>query len=280
MKKYELKTKLLELLAEDKDIQQAIQIILNQNENIKSNQTNEAIEKIKELQEIIKAKNEEIEVLKALVEKWKKCFNDEQEKTKNLSSSLENSKKEIEELDVYKNKILQEINSLKEEKKQHELALQEEKSKNTDLNKRVEFYKDSFEDELRVYEYYKTLSDTTKSSLKAIFKDETLQGFLSCGVQEKNISNLWEYIKNEIIEDNNRDIDKLISIFNFFFSRYILAFPIYEKQKVSIGDNFDPQLHIRSSKSSYASGTIKEIILFGWINNKTNKVIKQSVVVI
>jgi DNA repair exonuclease SbcCD ATPase subunit len=260
------KDELLKYLEEDKDIQKAIKKIVKKKEEKIDNDTQE--------------KDKEIEMLKGLIEKWKKCFNDEQAKTQNLSSLLEQRNKEIEKLNTYKTKILQEIDSLEQEKKQKELALQEEKSTNKTLNKIVNLYRDSFEDELRVYESYMSLSDTTKSSLKGIFKDDTIQGFFSCGVQEKNISSLWEYIKNEIIEDKNPDIKKLISIFNFLFERYLLAFPIYKKQDVSIGENFDPQSHIKDSKSTSVSGKIKEITLYGWINIKTGKVVKQSVVVI
>lgn len=259
------KDELLKYLEEDKDIQKAIKKILKKNEDINNN---------------TKEKDEEIEMLKGLVEKWKKCFSDEQTKTENLSSSLEQSNKEIENLNAYKTKILQEIDSLEEEKKQKETALKKEKLSNKTLSQTLDFYRDSFEDELRAYESYLSLSDSTKLSLKGIFKDETVQGFLSCGVQEKNIASLWEYIKNEIIEDNNSDIQKLITLFNFFFSRYSLAFPMYQKQSVSKGDTFDTQLHIKDTQSTLVSGTIKEVTLFGWINTKTGKVVKQSVVVI
>ena len=107
-----------------------------------------------------------------------------------------------------------------------------------------------------------------------------MSGFIACGIQERNISNLWEYLKNEVIEDKNKDIPNLILIFDFLFSRYLLAHPIYERQQVNLGCVFDSQHHIKHSSSKNVSGDIQEVILSGWINKKTNKLVKQSVVII
>jgi len=99
---------------------------------------------------------------------------------------------------------------------------------------------------------------------------------LVCGVQEKNINSLWEYIRVEIIEDKNSDIDKLIEIFNFLFANYLKAYPIYQLQDIKIGDEFKTEIHINTS--SNPSGYIKEIQLNGWINNKTKDIVKKSLV--
>lgn len=152
------------------------------------------------------------------------------------------------------------------------------KSINNDLNKTVDFYKNSFEKELQIFNVYKNLTQDTKESLSGIFKSETFIGFIVCGVQQNSIDSFWEYIKNELRDSKNRDIEKLITIFYFLFEKYTLAYPIYKLQTVDIGDIFDTQNHIRHNLSQNMSGAIQEILFYGIVNTKTNQIVKQSIV--
>lgn len=257
-----LKDDLIKLLESDKKIQKLVHKIAKKEFDFKDDVDQE----------------EEIRVLKDLVEKWKKCFTDEEVKSQNLSTSLEKERKELQKLISEKEQLLQDINKIKIVKTEQDKELQKEKSSTTVLSNTVELYRKNFESTLRNYELYQTFHQDIKSSLQGIFKDESLQGFISCGVQEKNIHSLWEYIKNEISEDNNEEIEKLIILFDFFFKSYIRAYPIYEIQQVSIGETFDTELHINHSSSSLVSGNIQEILLYGWINKKTEKIVKKSIV--
>lgn len=241
------KDKLLELL-EDREIQEAIIKIVKQSQK----DSNECIEK-----------DREIEMLKKLVEKFKKCFRDEKIKTESLYQSQE--------------QLTQDIAKIKREKDNKISKILSDKSK---LNDIVEFYRSNFEEEIQAYELFQSLSKETKLSIGGIFKDDTIRGFISCGIQEKNISNFWEYIKRELIEEQNQDIQKLIEIFYFLFNRYSLAFPIYRLQDVKIGDSFDTELHIHHSSSSAVSGDIRKVLLKGWVNTKIDKVVKKSIVVV
>lgn len=256
MKKSEFKELLLKVL-EDEEVKSAIIEIIKENVSEKEkeikklkSECREKENQIETLKNHLQKKDKEIEMLKKLVEKFKNLFNSEKEKKASLLNELEIKNRETQELE-------KKIENLKKEK---------------------EFYENNFKEELEVYEIYKSLSDETKESLSGIFRDNSLKGFLACGVQDRNISNFYEYVKNEIIEEKNQDIKKLIKLFNFFLDRYLLAFPIYKKQNVKIGDEFDPQLHINLSNA--ASGKIKKIILFGWENSKTGKIVKKSIVII
>ena len=151
------------------------------------------------------------------------------------------------------------------------------KKENERLKEELERYRNICDKELDIYQMYQNLPDNTKASLKGIFKDDSFKGFIACGVQEKSIVNFWEYLKNEIIEGRNSDIDNLIEIFNFLFDRFLLAYPIYKREQVEIGEEFDTQRFINAD-STTPSGRIKEVILFGWINEKTGKIIKKSIV--
>ncbi len=249
------KKELIKLIYEDDDVKTAILSVL----------------KVDEPKDDLIKDKEEIKVLKALVEKFKKCFSDEEAKNSTLTKDLSELKKEKEDL-VNSNE------NLKSKNKELKKDLEKIESSNTQLNKTIEFYRDNFEDELTAYELFTSLSDDTKSSIDGIFKDVTLKGFVSCGVQDKNISSFWDYIKTELQEDKNQDIKKLIKIYEFLFESYVRAFPMYESQKVQIGDEFDSHTHINHSSSGLVSGNITKVLLKGYINTKTSKIIKQSVV--
>ena len=267
--------KLLKLLNEDDEIREAIFNISNQNSSVKDNTKDEF--------------NKEIEMLKTLVAKWKRCFEDEKEQTKTLTKELSQQQEElnadIDRLKKEKNELINSNEQLQSTKDKLENSVQQLqsdnkniKTSNTNLTKTIEFYEENFKDELKAYELFTSLNTQTKESLYGIFKDSSLQGFLSCGVQDKNISSFWEYIKTELQEDNNSDIKKLVEIYDFLFQEYKRAFPIYETQKVKKGDTFDTEKHINHSSSSAVSGRVTEVLLKGFINTKTSKIIKKSVV--
>lgn len=264
--------KLIALIREDDEIRDAIRNIVIEKEPL------ESVEK-----------DEEIEMLKGLVEKWKKCFNDEEIKTDTLTQELSQQKRslnqDIEELQRVKEELTSSNEKLQSKKDELASANVELKSdnktiqgSNKKLNKTIEFYRDNFEDDLKAYELFSSLSNDTKDSISGIFKDTTLKGFLSCGVQDKNISSFWEYIKTEHQEDKNSDIKKLVHIYEFLFQQYTRAFPMYELQKVSKRDEFEALSHINHSSSKSVSGKITEVLLRGYVNTKTSKVMKQSVV--
>ena len=293
------KEKLLKLINEDDDIKDAIINILNQENPIPITQEENPInyeELLKECSQKYKKDVQEIKMLKALVEKWKKCFNDEEIKTDTLSKELSRQKESLNQDIVQLRKVKEELTSsneklkskkdelistnteLKDDVKELKSDNKDIQSSNTKLNKTIDFYKDNFEDELKAYELFTSLSSDTKDSISGIFKDATLEGFLSCGVQDKNISSFWEYIKTELQEDKNSDITSLIQIYDFLFQKYRRAFPMYEVQKVVNGDEFEALSHINHSSSNTVSGTVTKVLLKGYVNTKTSKVMKQSVV--
>lgn len=209
-------------------------------------------------------------------------IDDLKSKNKALKKELEESMKLIEKL---KSIICGKEDALQKsqntiEKNQEELKIKE--SDRTALNEALELvkkelysYKSIFQEEMAIFEKYNKLSDKTKKSLGGIFRDETLQGFFACGVQDKNINHFYEYVKNELIEDNN-DINDLIVIFNFFLERYMRAYPNYNRLNTQEKDDFSNDEHIKIQGS--ASGSIGKIYLQGWKNIKTNKVVEKSLV--
>ena len=147
-------------------------------------------------------------------------------------------------------------------------------------DREIVFYRYSFEEDLRIKDIYDGLSAQTKLSTEGIFKDSSIKGLIACGIQEKNISNLWDYAKSEVVNGNNPDQESIIRLFELLFNRFKLAYPMFELQPVQVDDKFDTQSHIKHNSSKNMSGSIQNILLYGYINTKTDKVIKPSIVIV
>jgi len=272
-----IETKELLDLLEKKKVKEAILAIVREDKTLgiggfspEQDETKALDSKSIEQEEKIKELEKEIEMLNSLVEKWKKCFTDEEDKflTKDAEYNL---------LVNEKSKLQDEIKEQERKKEVIKKGIKELELKLDDAKAETKIYKEPFEEQLKVYDLYQNLSDTTKSSLKGIFKDDSLSGFFACGVQEKNIDSFWEYTKNELIEDKNSDIESLIVIFNFLFKKYLMAYPMYQIQEVQEGESFNTDKHIKDSHSS-VSGSISKVLLRGWVNTKNSKIVKKSVV--
>ena len=136
-------------------------------------------------------------------------------------------------LDIVRNLFKTNKTKIEEQSK---VIFEKEESLNT--------YKNQFQNTIKVYNLYLKLSDNTKKSLENIFKGKEIDEFIACGVQEDSINNLWEYIRNEVIEDKNKDIDSLKDIFNYLFSLYIIPNDYLISQDVEIGKKFDTDYYI------------------------------------
>lgn len=179
---------------------------------------------------------------------------------------LAEKSKEISEIEK-ENKIL--LNEVEAVKKENILPLQ----------KKLDFYREQFENQIKVYSLYKNLSPRAIKSLENIFKGDSIDLFMACGIQEDNINSLWYYIKNEIIEERDEDIEKLKFIFEYFFNLYIVPNDYYTSQEIKIGDKFDTSIHIAHSRGK-SSGEVKEVLLRGYLNKNTKKIINKSLVLV
>ncbi len=154
------------------------------------------------------------------------------------------------------------------------------KAKYEEQEKKIAYYRDNFEEDLRIKEIYDDLSNQTKLSTDNIFTDPSVKGLVACGIQEKYIFNLWDYIKAEVVKGNNSDQERIIQLFILLFNRFKLAYPMFELQRVKAGDKFDTQSHIKHNKSENMSGDIQSVLFHGCINTKTGKVLKPSIVIL
>lgn len=202
--------------------------------------------------------------LKAMLAKWFNIDSDSsflKDEIKNLKDELARAKTEREQLEKDKKKLTDNINLYAERVEQSKKELENLKK------------------DAKAYEDFKNLSASTKKSLENILKEDSLASFIASGVQSRNIENLWDYINNELREGQNPEIKGLAEIFYFLFANFTKANgDIYELQSVSLGDEFDPQLHLRHNSSQGVSGKINEVVLKGMVNSKTKEIKRKSVV--
>ena len=198
--------------------------------------------------------------LKAMLAKWFNVDSDSsflKDEIKNLKDELAHAKVEREQLEKEKKKLTDNINLYAEQVEQSKKELENLKK------------------DVKAYEDFKNLSASTKKSLENILKEDSLASFIASGVQSRNIENLWDYINNELREGQNPEIKELTDIFANFTKA---NGDIYELQSVSLGDEFDPQLHLRHNSSQGVSGKINEVLLKGMVNAKTKEIKRKSVV--
>jgi len=209
---------------------------------------------------------------------------DENAKLKSMlgikDSALADSEHVIESLNVEKSGLEKNLSVVLNDFEKKEKELSETLSLYEELKRKITFYRDNFEEDLRIKEVYEGLSSQTKLSIKNIFKDTTPKGLVVCGTQEKFIFSFWDYIKAEINNSSNQDDKKLICLFELLFARFKLAFPMFELQQVKEGDVFDNQKFVKHHSSQNMSGPIHKLLLRGCVNNQTGKVLKQSIVVL
>jgi len=229
--------------------------------------------------ELLKYRRENQQI-KTDLEEYKEAISDNARVIRNLedeksrySSELSDKNRTIQTLNT-KIDGLQKDNLQVKDLERQISTLKEQKSQMEAENRKL---KERFADLEAVYQLYLSLPTDNKNSLKSIFKGDTLEEFIFCGVQYDNVESLWDYIKNEAI--NGHDIKPLQRIFDCFFKAYNTNYepPLYQKTTTACGETFDTSQHIRGAGSS-VSGEIKEVVLQGYENTRTGKLIKQSVV--
>ncbi|WNS78457.1 hypothetical protein RRU94_00335 [Domibacillus sp. DTU_2020_1001157_1_SI_ALB_TIR_016] len=194
------------------------------------------------------------------------------------SGPMEESEELLKEKEKEIARLRQEIEFKKQEIQEYQVKIHDLKQKTDayldELQKRRADYREAEE----LHRAVQQLSDTTKESLKGIFKGQTVQEFIICGVQYENISSLWDFIKNELMEGRERERDVLLALFQFFFREYSKTYdtPLYKLQEVKINEVFREDLYIRSV-NSHVSGNISEILLPGY-TSINGKIIKKSIV--
>lgn len=135
----------------------------------------------------------------------------------------------------------------------------------------------------KVYESYKKLSGNTKFSLEGIFGAENSPtSFLAGILQEGHLESLFDYVTTAINNgESSNEIKILIGLFEFAFdaSNSGRREKIYERLEVSEGEKFDSDKMIKTLNSEQF-GKVKKVLLVGYKYYRTDKIIRQSLVLI
>ncbi len=200
-----------------------------------------------------------------------------------LLSEMEKDK-EIEELkDKNKrlNKKLQETLKLIDVEKQNNILIYKNLTeKDEKLDNMVKNYLQMEKNYLvlqNIYLIYENLSEEVKNELSDIFKGNDVETFVFCGAQYDNIEMLWDFIKDKIIQGETKEVESLEKIFDYFFKKYNTIYdePLYEF--IDDEEEYDSKLHTKI-KDSKTNKKIKSILLRGYKNTSTSKVIKKTLV--
>ena len=152
--------------------------------------------------------------------------------------------------------------------------------KNRDEYKNRYFqFKSIFQKQTHTFYQYQKLTDSSKEALQGIFKGESFEEFLACGVQPANIDALWEFSRNEALNENETDLEILGELIVYFVHLYngTNDSPVLNFLSPNVGEAFDIDQHIRT-RDSKPAGVISEILLTGLTNAYTGDVIKKAVV--
>lgn len=149
---------------------------------------------------------------------------------------------------------------------------------NLDLKEKdseIDFLKNRFRIEEKLFKEYNSITGSLKDELKGVFKGNTIEEFICCGVQPKSIDSLWEIAKKSILE-NEKDWEKVVQLFKYFFDSFNKTYnsPIYISLNTRIDDKFEPDLHL---SKNIASGYIERIYLEGYAD-RNEKIIKKAIV--
>jgi hypothetical protein len=140
-------------------------------------------------------------------------------------------------------------------------------------------FKGIFQRQTHTFYQYQGLSEQSRDALSGIFKGNSFEEFLACGVQPGNIDALWEFSRGQALAGNAGDVAILEQIIAYFVQLYngTNESPVLAFQQTQPGDRFDVDLHIRT-QDSRPSGKISNILLTGLTNAFTGEVIKKAVV--
>lgn len=234
---------------------------------------------------------DELENSLCKMDQEKEEYTEIKEKVSHLKNELDKKDKFI--MDI-QNKLKQEEEKygiMEKEIEKKDFQIKELESRNKDfegIRGRLEEEKNIISkelNELRIFEKWKetfikfnNLNEEKIKSLKGIFNGDSVLDFIYCGVQESNINNFWDYIKDRALNESD-ELEILEAIFNEFFKAINRVYEngMYETQEVNIDDEFDDDYYIRTSNSNPV-GTIKKVLLKGYVQKGNKKIIKKSIV--
>lgn len=221
-----------------------------------------------EIQEEIKSIVKEEEEKEKIFQK--KIYELEKEKEE-LHHQLEEAWIEYERLQERYRELEKEKAALEKEKAVLEKENTEIQNSRNEIYQQFQYHKKEFEPLEDINEIWKgvlKLEDSQKLYLKNLCGSLDIKSFIALGKDKNGIKQLWNFIKDEIM-NSNRKMEN-IRILAKYFDLCIGVFNItnirkehYEKIEVFIGKEFDSRRYIKTSES-IVNGVIQDVILNGY----------------
>lgn len=193
-------------------------------------------------------------------------LNKEKKRTAQYEQKIEAYQEEIKEV-VYKNNVLESENSALKKKVE---MLEKDNRKATE-------YIYNFSEVHQYYTKYMSLDQSIHLALENVIKRDNAISFLCSGTQWDNLEPLWEFISYKLDTYSEEELETLIEVFHYFFEQYNQITKRYVLLEVHVGETFDEDFHTRASNSQVV-GQISRVLLQGFKNIKTDKIIKKSIV--
>lgn len=217
-----------------------------------------------EIKKIVRADKEEAENFRQKLE--------ELEKEKELlHQQLEETWVECERLQGRCRELEKEKTVLEKDKTSLEKENTEIQNSRNEIYRQFQYYKKEFEPLEEVNEIWKgiiKLENSQKLFLKNLCGSWDIKSFIALGKDKNSIKQLWNFIKDEIMNSNRkmenirvlaRYFDLCISVFNSTNIRK----EHYDKIEVFIGREFDSRRYIKTSES-IVNGVVRDVILNGY----------------
>ncbi len=252
-------------------LNQKIADLEQKNHELQAQKDNESYDNLA-LRNEIRNKEQKISYLNSENESLRKSNNDLNKKINELqqmnSVVQQKAGEEIQTFKVQIDKMNQELNDKNNKIQEKTADFEKLKNENT-----------IFINAREIFKIYENLSDGTKDQLKSVFSQKTFEGFVSNGLQWENLTALWNFIKQKVIEKKDIDSDNLLTIFRFFFKFYNYGFeiPRYELIEPQLGTKFDRNICFILGTST--DGIISKVNLPGYKDTVTDQINKAIVTV-
>ena len=245
----------------------------NQQEQLDEQQKEIDTKKATELLEQLEKAETEITEYKKIYKKLQEDLQDKEQQLKNAENACAELQKKCWQKDIEIQRIETELT---EERKNAD-DVREQYSR---LEKQMEELKAYFSDVISCYRRYSELPKEIRDSLSKVVCDKEPVMFIATGTNPDNLKRLWEYIK-EILSDSQKETEIRIlkEVFDYFFELYnqSLPAPIYKRDIVEAGDDYDDEYYTRSHTGA-SSGKVSEVLFRGYSSINTGKIICKSVV--
>ena len=132
------------------------------------------------------------------------------------------------------------------------------------------------------YDNFSALNLKHRNEIAGIFGGCDTPGSFFCGAFQKgHLEQLWDYVRDEIVEEDVEEEEqkRLSSLFDFSFEAVNCSQrePLFRRLAASVGDAFDGDIMSRTAKSPQL-GRVERLVFAGFAHEVTGNVVRRSLV--